>query len=383
MTEARPVVSERVVATRKVTLVGAVVNIVLSVVKIAFGWLAHCQSLVADGVHSLSDLLSDVLVWFAAGHAAQGPDSDHPYGHGRFETLATLGLGLLLILVAVGISWDAASRLFSPERLLVPGSLALVVAFGSVLAKEWLYHYTIRVAKRAKSDMLRANAWHHRSDAVSSIVVLVGVGGTMAGLPYLDSIAAFIVGLMIAHIGWELSWPAVQELADAGLEEERLEKIRRVIRSVDGVEEIHMLRTRLSAGQASADVHLLVNPRLSVSEGHMIGQMVIDRLQEDVEEITDVTVHIDPEDDEVATPSRGLPLREEAESILEKCWQDMPASSNAKRLVLHYLSGKIDVDIFFSLEDFKDRESTNRLAAALQSKIEPLDQFGSVRIYYG
>ncbi len=382
MKESRLTDAERMIATRKVTMAGAIVNVLLSLFKILFGWLAHSQSLLADGIHSLSDLLSDALVWYAAGHAAQGPDSDHPYGHGRFETLATLGLGILLLLVSLGIAWDAVSRLFAPERLLVPGALALVVAFGSVLAKEWLYHYTMKFARRIKSDMLRANAWHHRSDAVSSIVVLVGVGGTMAGLPYLDSIAAVAVALMIAHIGWELGWPAVQELADAGLEEERLEKIRHTIHSVDGVKEIHMLRTRRSAGQASADVHVLVNPHVSVSEGHMIGQMVMDQLLDEVEEISDVTVHIDPEDDEVAIPSQGLPLRDQAEALLAKAWKHIP-HPGYERLLLHYLDGKIDVDVFYPLSLYEDSATTDQLRVRLQDRIDPLDQFGQVRIYYG
>ncbi len=198
---------ERKRTTQQVTLVGALINTLLSVVKIAVGLIAQSQALVADGIHSLSDLLSDVLVYVAAQHAGHGPDSDHPYGHGRFETAATLGLGILLVMVALGISWDAVSRLFTPEKLLHPGPMALYAAALSIVAKEALYHYTVRAARRIRSDMLQANAWHHRSDAASSIVVLVGVAGTMAGLPYLDAIAAFAVGLMVAKIGWDLAGP--------------------------------------------------------------------------------------------------------------------------------------------------------------------------------
>ncbi len=368
--------------TQRVTLVGAVINLLLAVVKVLVGWLAQSQALVADGIHSLSDLFSDGLVWFAAHHASQAPDLDHPYGHGRFETLATLGLGLLLLLVALGITWDAAERLFHPEELLSPGYLALVVAFASILSKEWLYHYTMRVSRRLKSDMLRANAWHHRSDAVSSIVVLVGVGGTMAGLPYLDSIAAILVGLMIMHVAWELGWPAIQELVDAGLAQERLEKIKRVILSVDGVKAIHMLRTRLMGGQASVDVHVLVDPWLSVSEGHMISQRVTDRLLEEVDEVNDVTVHIDPEDDEVATPCRGLPLRKEAEEELDRCWNRLPGVERHRRLQLHYLDGHIDVDLILPLSAFEGEEQSRVLQQELQRCLDGRDKFGKVRLQY-
>lgn len=368
--------------TQRVTLVGALINLLLAVAKVVVGWLAQSQALVADGVHSLSDLLSDGLVWFASHHAAQEPDLDHPYGHGRFETLATLGLSLMLLLVALGITWDAVERLFHPEALLHPGYLALVVALISILANEWLYHYTLRVSRRLKSDMLRANAWHHRSDAVSSIVVLVGVAGTMAGLPYLDSIAAVLVGLMIIHVAWELGWPAIQELVDAGLAQERLEKIRQLILSVDGVQAIHMLRTRLMGGQASVDVHVLVDPWLSVSEGHMISQRVMDRLMDDIEEVNDVTVHIDPEDDEAAAPSRGLPLRHEVKQVLARCWEQAADTSPSQRLLLHYLDGRIDVDLILPLHSFRSLEESRVLERRLQRCLEELHGFGRLRIQY-
>lgn len=381
--EAETRAEQRFRETKRVTLLGAVVNLLLSILKIAFGWIAQSQALLADGIHSMSDLLSDALVWFAAAHAAQGPDSDHPYGHGRFETLATLGLGLLLILVAVGIIWDASSRLFSPERLLIPGGLALAVALLSVVAKEWLYHFTLRVARRVKSDMLRANAWHHRTDAISSIVVIIGVAGTIAGLPYLDAIATIGVGLMIAHVGWELGWPAVQELADAGLEEEQLEQIRNTILSVNGVKAIHMLRTRSIGGQASADVHVLVNPKLSVSEGHMISQMVMDNLTDDIEEMSDVTVHIDPEDDEVAAPSRDLPMRDAAEALLSECWREIPGVGQRERMLLHYLDGKIDIELFFPLHAYQGKREAKELGALLQNSVNEQDCFRKVRIFFG
>lgn len=369
--------------TKQVTLVGALVNLLLAVSKVIIGVVAQSQSLVADGIHSFSDLFSDALVYFAAAHASHGPDSDHPYGHGRFETAATLGLGILLILVAVGISWDAVDRLFSPEELLQPGALALYAAAFSILANEALYHYTARAARQLKSSMLQANAWHHRSDAISSIVVLVGVAGTMAGLPYLDAIAAVGVGLMIAGIGWNLGWPAFQELMDEGLDQEKLKHIREIIHSIGGVQAIHMLRTRKMGGKASLDVHVLVESWISVSEGHMISQMVTDRLLDDIEEITDVTVHIDPEDDEVAIPCKGLPLRVEAEALLQQQWCSIPNASARQRLVLHYLAGSIDVDVYFPSDFLSGNKGVQELHSALQETAGVLPEFGQVRIFFG
>jgi len=383
MTEPSIIEQERLHTTRKVTLVGAVMNLVLAAGKVLFGFVAQSQALIADGIHSLSDLLSDALVYYAAGHASHGPDSEHPYGHGRFETAATLGLGILLVLAAVGIGWDAVERLFTPEALWHPGALALVVALLSIIVKEWLYHYTLRAARRVRSDMLRANAWHHRSDAVSSVVVLIGVGGTMAGLPYLDAIGAIVVAVMIAHIGWELGLPAFHELVDAGLNEERVRKIREIIIGIGGVRAIHMLRTRSLGGRASVDVHVLVEPWLSVSEGHMISQKVMDSLLEKVDEVSDVTVHIDPEDDEITISCSGLPLRDKAEQLLSERWNELEGAASRQRLLFHYLDGKVDVDVYYPFSAFRDEAAARRLQAELQDRVDELPQFGQVRLYFG
>ncbi|MEW7976515.1 MAG: cation diffusion facilitator family transporter [Candidatus Sedimenticola endophacoides] len=368
---------------QRVTLVGAVVNLLLSAAKIALGFVAQSQALIADGFHSLSDLLSDALVYVVAKHGHHAPDPDHPYGHGRFETAATLGLGVLLLLVALGIIWDAGQRLFEPRELMRPGVLAIYVALASVLAKEWLYHFTMRVAKAVGSDMLRANAWHHRSDAVSSIVVLVGVAGTLAGLSYLDAIAAIGVGLMIIHVAWEISEPAFQELVDAGLEQEQLERICDIIHSIGGVEALHMLRTRRMGGAASVDVHLLVAPWVSVSEGHVIGQTVIERLRAGIDEVNDVTVHIDPEDDDIAPPTSGLPLRDEATARLRECWHGLLETPAPRCLLLHYLEGCIDVDLHLPLERYTGADAAASLWERLQARLDPHPEFRRLRLFFG
>ncbi len=368
---------------RRVTLVGSVIDLTLGLLKIIFGYTAQSQALIADGVHSLSDLVTDFMVLIAAKHGSRDADDEHPYGHGRIETMATALLGLALMLVALGIVWDAFNRMFHPEKLLQPGVAAIVVALISVAAKEWAYHYTMRLAVELKSEMLKANAWHSRSDAISSIIVVFGVVGTMAGLPYLDAIAAVGVGLMIAHIAWELGWQAVKELVDVGLEAERLAKIRQIILAIGGVRAIHMLRTRKIGGQATVDVHVLVAPWLSVSEGHMISQIVMDRLLERIEEVSDVTVHIDPEDDEVAAPCEGLPLRNEVEKLLDNCWRDILPLEKLQRLVLHYLDGRIDVDLYLPLAECGGEQVARELNEKLQQEIDHLGEFGRVRLYFG
>lgn len=375
----------RAEAISRTAVIGGLVDLGLSVVKVGAGVLWHSQALIADGIHSLSDLLSDGLVWYAGRHAAQAPDLEHPYGHGRYETLATLFLGGLLLAIAVGIGWDAGKRLFAPAELLQPRPLALVAALVSIVTKEWLYWWTLGYARRVRSTMLHANAWHHRSDAVSSIVVLVGIGGTLMGLPYLDAIAAALIAVMIARIAWRLGWQSIRELVDTGLEAEHLDAIRETIGSVGGVRDIHTLRTRRHGWQASVDVHALVDPLVSVSEGHMIAQLVENRLKSQVDEVTDVTVHIDPEDDEMGQASVEFPTRAEALARLGQLWEGgVSEATRRRRTVLHYLNGRIDVEVYFPLdvcagEDSRAENIRGRLQSAL--KADPI--FNQVFVYFG
>ena len=300
-----PTSTHRYQTIRRVTLVGALVDFLLGTVKIFVGWIAHSHSLIADGVHSLSDLSTDLLIVYAAKHSHREADESHPYGHGRIETVATVALSLALVAVGLGIAYDAVHRLFHTERLLRPDLWALVVAAISVISKEIVYRYTIYHARKVRSAMLRANAWHSRSDALSSVVVIVGVSGTMAGLTYVDAIAAIVVAAMIARIGWNLGWRSLRELVDTGLEPEQIAHIKETILAVDGVKTTHLLRTRQMGGRTLVDVHLILdNPKQSVSEGHQISETVRARLLGSDDDIMDVTVHIDPEDDEHSIPNR-------------------------------------------------------------------------------
>ncbi len=367
---------------RKVTLIGSVIDFLLAVLKLVVGFLAQSQALIADGVHSLSDLATDFVVLYAAKHSSRGADESHPYGHGRFETIATVALGVALMLVAAGIAWDAVERLFHPEQLMQPGLLALVVAVISVLAKEWIFHYTKRVADRLRSPMLAANAWHSRTDAVSSLIVIVGVGGTVAGLPYMDAIAAAGVALIIAWIGWDLAWHGVRELVDTGLEEEQLTAIRRTIQEVDGVQGLHSLRTRRVGADALVDVHVLVEPHISVSEGHQIGEAVRIRLLQGHEEINDVLVHIDPEDDEHRPYICELPLRRELLSRLHECWRGIDAARSIEGVTLHYLHNRIQVVLLLPLAVLDDGCSARELEVEFNRAAEEIEVVEKVQLTF-
>ncbi len=362
---------------RKVTLIGSVIDLLLGVGKIIVGVVSDSHALFADGVHSLSDLATDFLVLFAAKHSHREADTEHPYGHGRIETLATVALGVALVAVAVGISIDGYQRM-SGDVVIRHGVLALLTALLSVLSKEWIYQYTVRVGRRLRSNMVIANAWHSRTDAISSVIVIVGVGGAMAGFPYLDGVAAIAVALMIAKIGWDLLWKSLQELIDTALEPEMVEEIRQAILAVDGVRACHMLRTRYSGSDSLVDVHILVDPALSVSEGHQIGERVRKHLSEQVEHVADVTVHIDPEDDEDTSPCDRLPLRDEIESRLHREWQQAGLDEEVERVVLHYLDGKVHVEVFLRAQTRADHATR---ASAIRQAARHAKDIGEVQVY--
>ncbi len=368
--------------TNRITLWGIAVNLMLSVIKISGGIIGQSQALLADGIHSLSDLASDAMVLLAVKHAGEDADEDHPYGHARYETLATVALGILLIGVAGGIAYDAILRLENPEDIAVPALFTMIIAAISILSNEGLYHATRAVAKKIRSPLLEANAWHHRSDAVSSIVVLIGIAATYIGYPLLDAIAAIIVALMIAKIGLDLSRQSLQELVDTALEPEMVEQIRQTILNIDDVRQLHLLRSRRMGHNALVDVHIQVSPKLSVSEGHHISESVEKALTDKFDEINDVTVHIDPEDDETAASCRDLPLRSELLLALNHEWSKHEVLKNIDDVTLHYLNGQISVEAGLSLKHLQQLDDVESLQRAFDEANKNISSVGDSRLHF-
>lgn len=328
----------------RVTLAGAVVNLLLAALKVVIGVIGHSQALVVDGVHSLSDLVSDAIVLFATHSGSKAADDDHPYGHARFETAATVAVGVLLLMVAGGFAYDAVLRLMEPERLWVPGWIVLPAAVASVLGKEIVYQYTARVGRKVGSRLIEANAWHHRSDALSSLVVIGGFAGTIAGFPWFDAVAAIIVAAMVGAMGWQFTWQSMQELVDTGLDPETVNQLARIVDSVDGVQSHHNLRTRLMAGEVMVDVHIVVDPWVSVTEGHRIGEAVEHRLAEHLDRTGEVLVHVDAERLDIDEAKRP-PLRAQVLHDLRQAWVDIPESQDARRITLHYHGERVAVEV--------------------------------------
>jgi cation diffusion facilitator family transporter len=373
--------SLRYQAARRITLIGAAVNVILAFAKITFGVIGHSHALVADGVHSVADLSTDILVLFASRYGSQEADQNHPYGHRRIETAATLLLSLLLILAGIGIVIDAGEHFFYTKPVL-PQAMVLWVAVFSVVANEILFRRTLFIGKQIQSELLRANAWHHRSDAWASLVVVVGVLGTLAGFIYLDVVAAIIVGCLVIKMGGQLGWSSVRELVDTGLDYAMVAKIKSVITAVPGVRMIHQLRTRTMGHAVFADVHILVAPYLSVSEGHYIGQQVYLALHHEMPMITDVTVQVDPEDDETVEPSSHLPARAELLARLQQCWQGLPGADRIESITLHYLAGKVQVDVCLPLSTVVDSAAALALATRYQTASESMIELKNVNVKF-
>jgi cation diffusion facilitator family transporter len=280
-------------AGRRSTLISVVVNVVLTATQLVAGMIAGSQALVADGVHSLSDLVGDVIVLFAGQRSRKAPDHDHQYGHQRYENAASLMLGALLLAVGLAMLWSAVVKIEDPSLIPQVKTIALWVAIGTLIAKEALFRYMLAVATRIRSGMLIANAWHARSDAASSLVVSIGIAGNLMGYRMLDPIAAMIVGFLVARMGWSFGWNALHDLMDRAVDEDTLAAISQTLTDTPGVQGWHELRTRKMGDGILVDVHLEIDGTLTVAQGHRIAMDARRRVME-THAVLNVMTHVDP-----------------------------------------------------------------------------------------
>jgi cation diffusion facilitator family transporter len=355
--------ADRAGEAQRATWASVAVNLVMTVVQLLVGWLAHSQSLVAHGLHSFSDLLSDFLVIYASRESAHPADQSHPYGHARVETAATLVLGASLMLIGGGILWQSGVRLQHSEMLPAVELAAFWVAVATVISKEVLYRYLIRVAERLRSQLLIANALHTRADAASALVVVVGIGGALLGWSFLDLLAAALMGFMILRMGAGLAWEAIKELIDTGLDETQVDAIRQSLLATPGVRGLHDLRTRRMAHQALVDAHVQVDARISVSEGHRIAESARAKVLREHPEVLDVLVHIDPEDD--FDPDLAVARQPSREALLQELKPLLAELPEPEKVVLHYLSGGVEVEVFLGRAFFENGDVLRRAELAM------------------
>lgn len=362
-------------AASRVTVIGMILDAFLGIIKVIAGTLFHSQALLIDGIHSFTDVASDVVVLGVMKLSRQEPDENHPYGHQRIETFGTLVLGSILIAVGAALAWENTLRLIEGGIDTVPEWPVLVAAGVSVVGKEWIFRYTRHIGQVIHSDLIIANAWHSRTDAFSSVVVLVSTAGAMLGLVWLDVLAAVVIAVIIIHIGWKFTWDSVQELVDTGLSPDDTEMLKTIARNTDGVLNVHELRSRRMAQDILLDIHLVVRPEISVSEGHQIGMQVVNGMRNALENIRDISFHIDAENDEDQfPPTEKQPSRAEVGRIIAEHLGEIPQRS---RLRLHYLKNKLHLEIFLDEPD----PDTAFTSENVRRHLESYPWFGSVRIW--
>ena len=362
-----------------VTLIGSAINVLLIVVKLLAGILGHSTAMIADAIHSLSDLLNDVVVIFSFQIGRIPKDEGHPYGHGRAETIGATIISIAIILVGLGMLFEVWEIIVEGKNK-TPLMITVVVAAISIVTKETLYHYTKSIGEKLHSPIIIANAWDQRSDAFSSCAVFVGVLLAMNGYPVMDTIAAGVVGLMIIKVGYTVLRNNFRDLMDSSLDEEQIRKVENIIRTSPGVIELHDLRTRKIGGHILIDVHILVNSGITVTEGHNIAETVRRDLIKSMGNIQDALVHVDPEDDS------GLDriyktTRQELKRQSDKIIAETEGLTNSGKMSVHYLNGKNIIEVFVRADKNKTLDETQKIIKDLRSRLMKIEAVDGAQIY--
>lgn len=373
----------------RVTLVGAFWDAVLGLAKIVAGYFSQSQALIADGIHSLSDLVTDVFVYFASANSRQGPDENHPYGHLRFETLTTVFLGMVLIVVALGIAYESITSSASQAQFTWYGLAALIA---TIVIKEAIFHYTKKAGDKIGSKMLIANAWHSRSDALSSIAVLIGLIGVYFGYGWADLVASIIVALLIGKMAVIMVWENLAELVDTAPDPKLIEQIKETANSLKHVMAPHDVRARSMAGKIYLDMHIHVPSHASVSEGHYLGDLVAYTIKKAHSQVEDVMVHIDT-DDKIQTesfihesgkpPHLKLPARHQILADLGFLLRQHSAYVDIPNSRLHYLNNQLDIEIIANSDRIPEGTTPQHLTKAIRQELENTNYINKASVLWG
>ncbi len=364
-------------AARRTSIAGALTNLTLTGVKGVGGWISGSQALIADAIHSLADLLTDLIAFVAIRLGRAEADESHPYGHGKFETFGTLLLSGFLLATALGLGWNLVSDLLAGRTARNLGTVALIAAGFSVVLNEVLFRYALSEGKKADSRPIIANAWHHRADGLSSVAVFFGIVASLAGFAYGDQLAAAVVVILLLRVTYRLGRDAFDELVEAAIDPQRQRAIAETIARPAGVCDCRMLRARRLAGEIVLDVHVKVDRLISVSEGHRIAELVEHRVLHKHADVADVTVHIGPAGHaHDASRAAEAPTRDELEKFVESSVEAICPAAEIADIVLHFTGSEIDAELV--LADFPDDDTAKaRLEEALTEDDAP---FASVRL---
>ena len=363
----------------KVTLIGTASNLILSIIKFAGGIIGHSAAMIADATHSVSDLLTDMIVLIMLKVGQKPKDEDHPYGHGKAETLGTTVVGFIIISVGIGLAYEAWEMIQSGIAR-IPEPLAAGTALISIFIKEWLFRYTRSVGEKSNNSLLLANAWHHRSDAISSIAALVGIIGAMLGFPALDPIAATMVAFMIMKVGYELTLGGFRDLMDTALDEKDTQSIQVAIDDVSGVLKSHDLRTRKIGGEILMDVHIQVDSDLTVTEGHEVAERVRRKLIKNYPNTQDVLVHVDGYDDSEVESIYNI-SRDDVEFLLTSILANTDGKLKKTQLRIHHLKGKNIVELYLHGDSTKTIAEIETSLKEIKSDLLKNEHIDGVKLY--
>ncbi len=363
----------------KATLVGAFANLLLSVAKFIGGVAGNSTALVADALHSLSDLLTDAIV-LATHKIGQIPaDSNHPYGHGRAETIGATIVGAVIILAGIWIGYEVWQVIASGIKL-VPTWLAAGVATFSILVNEGIFHYTRIVGERVNSPAIIANAWHHRSDAISSVAALIGILGAHFGYSIMDPLAGGVVAIMILKVGATIFAEGLRDLMDTGLSEDQTQEFQKIIDGIPEVIKFHDLRTRTLGGEIFMDIHILVDTDLTVTEGHAAAERVRRSLINAFNRVQDVLVHVDGEEDQKLLQLYSS-TREDLRKIVDPMIADADITLKQTRMRVHYLKGTTLVEIYLQVDPTKSMSEIHPHFENLKERLKSAPEIDDVRIF--
>ena len=370
----------------RITWLGLFANLILAIAKGFIGTIAHSSALIADAGHSVSDLLSDSITLWAVHMAGVPKDKNHPYGHGKFETVGTFIVAIFLLLTGVGVAWHVLNKIDTPE---VPGTAALWMAAIAICFKEALFHVTRMVGRRSGSRVLLANAWHHRSDAISSVAALVGIGGAQWGIPLMDPIAGVLVAGLIIKTGIDIGYESIRELTDETVEEEVISELGHILAEIDGVDHFHEMRARRMGPQLLVDLHIEVDSMMSISAAHQVAERVRLRILDELPAVNEVLVHVDAEDDFVESKggieeTKDIVLmrpQTEIESDVKKILTEIPEIQGITHIYCHYLNQELTVQVNILLDEEMQIRDAQKIASKARMKIEEIKDINAADLH--
>ena len=357
-----------------VTWLGLIANLLLAIAKGFVGTIAHSSALIADAGHSVSDLLSDLVTLWAVRMAGVPKDENHPYGHGKFETVGSFVVALMLLFTGIGVAWHVLNKMDSPE---VPGTAALWMAAVAIAVKEALFHLTRMVSRRSGSRVLLANAWHHRSDAISSVAALVGIAGAQWGIPMMDPIAGVLVAGLIVKAGIDIGYGSLRELTDETPEEEVISELNKILADVEGVDHYHEMRARRMGPHLLVDLHLEVNCLMSVSAAHQVAERVRWNILDNLTYVNEVLIHVDAEEDTEEGEIILMRPQEQIENDIRNALVKLPEIEGISHIFCHFLQQQLTVQVNIRVDpELKVRQArqVGRKAKGILEKISDIDQ---------